>query len=113
MTSPLVTLPPRPVPLMAVVSRFLSAASFCAAGIAGAAAGFGATPEAAAGWAVDIAAADCAALASVSICAMISLLATVLPSPLTIFTSTPDSGAGVSSTTLSVSMSTRFSSRLT
>ena len=38
---------------------------------------------------------------------------TVPPSGLMILTSTPDCGAGVSSTTLSVSMSTRFSSRFT
>ncbi len=71
------------------------------------------SPGAAAGWAVDLRRQIAPPAASVSICAMTSLLATVLPSPLTIFTSTPDSGAGVSSTTLSVSMSTRFSSRLT
>src|SRR6185503_5273601 len=52
-------------------------------------------------------------LPSVSIWAMTSLLVTVPPSPLMIFTITPESGAGVSSTTLSVSMSTRFSSRFT
>ena len=51
--------------------------------------------------------------ASVSMVAMTSLLVTVPPSALTILTSTPACGAGVSSTTLSVSMSTRFSSRLT
>src|SRR5215470_3059805 len=38
---------------------------------------------------------------------------TVPPSPFTIFDSTPSAGAGSSSTTLSVSMSIRFSSRLT
>src|SRR5271154_6242135 len=53
------------------------------------------------------------ALAPVSMVAMTSPLVTALPSTLTILTNTPDSGAGVSSTTLSVSISTRFSSRLT
>ena len=44
---------------------------------------------------------------------MISPATTVLPSPFTTFARTPSAGAGSSSTTLSVSMSTRFSSRLT
>ncbi len=119
-TSPLVTRPPRPVPAMAAVSTFFSAASFCAAGMA-------CPPPAGALRAAAALDACCAAAfgasapggcpagfaASVSICAMTSLLATVLASPLMIFTSTPEPGAGVSSTTLSVSMSTRFSSRLT
>jgi len=53
------------------------------------------------------------ALASVSMVAMISCATTVDPSALVIFTMTPSAGAGNSSTTLSVSTSTRFSSRLT
>ena len=116
MTSPLVTRPPRPVPLSTPVSMFFSAASFCAAGIAGAPAA-GALAVAGAATAGAAAAAGAAAptsgLASVSMVAMISLLVTRPPSALTIFTSTPACGAGVSSTTLSVSISTRFSSRLT
>ena len=112
-TSPLVTLPPRPLPLMVDVSSWFSTAVFCAAGIAaGAAAGAFAAAiatGATATFEVTLAEAD----ASVSICAIISLLATELPSGLTIFISTPAAGAGVSSTTLSVSISTRFSSALT
>src|SRR5207249_4109474 len=53
------------------------------------------------------------AFPSVSIVAMTSPALTVPPSPLMIFESTPSAGAGSSSTTLSVSMSIRFSSRLT
>src|SRR5262249_21468800 len=52
-------------------------------------------------------------LASVSIVAITSLLPTVAPSGLAICVRTPDSGAGSSSTTLSVSISIRFSSRFT
>src|SRR5262249_17895161 len=50
---------------------------------------------------------------SVSMVAMTSPAFTVPPSPFTIFDSTPSAGAGSSSTTLSVSMSIRFSSRFT
>src|SRR5881396_3311584 len=53
------------------------------------------------------------AFPSVSIVAMTSPALTVPPSPLMIFASTPSAGAGSSRTTLSVSMSIRFSSRLT
>jgi len=53
------------------------------------------------------------AAASVSITAITSPLVTLSPSFFTIFTSTPSVGAGSSSTTLSVSRSTRFSSRTT
>src|SRR5436190_12821083 len=52
-------------------------------------------------------------LPSVSITAMTSDAITVAPSGLRISSSTPALGAGSSSTTLSVSMSIRFSSRLT
>ena len=53
------------------------------------------------------------AFASVSITAMTSPLVTLSPSFLTIFANTPSTGAGSSSTTLSVSTSMRFSSRFT
>ncbi len=122
-TSSLVTRPPRPLPLSCEVSRLLSAAIFLAAGMTvGAsalteAAGGAASLSAALGAAPQPCAADAAApataLPSVSIVAMTSLLATVLPSPLMTLESTPESGAGNSSTTLSVSISIRFSSRLT
>ena len=55
--------------------------------------------------------APAAALASVSIWAISSPEVTLSPPCLTIFTSTPSAGAGVSNTTLSVSISMRFSSR--
>ena len=89
-TSPLVTRPPRPVPLIAPVSMFLSAASFLRRRHRRRGCRFRRSlrlrPRAAA--------AACGGslrrgLASVSICAITSLLATVLPSPLTILTSTP------------------------
>src|SRR5215831_9699868 len=105
-TSALVTRPPLPVPAIAAVSTPFSSAIFLAAGIAAAGAAAGAGFAAAAG------AAD-TPLPSVSIVAMTSPAFTVPPSPLAIFTSTPSAGAGNSSTTLSVSMSIRFSSRLT
>ena len=53
------------------------------------------------------------AWAAVSMRAITSPATTVSPSPLTISTNTPLSGAGNSRTTLSVSMSIRFSSRAT
>ncbi len=89
-----------------------SSAIFLAAGITGAA------DEAAAGFVAGAAgfagtAADAAAFPSVSRVAMTSPALTVPPSDLTIFVSTPSAGAGSSSTTLSVSMSIKFSSRLT
>ena len=118
-TSSFSTLPPRPLPSICAVSRLLSAAIFFAAGMArgesalDAAAGFSAAFGAATVAAGAAAATPSAALPSVSMVAMISLLTTVPPSPLTILVRTPDSGAGSSSTTLSVSMSIRFSSRLT
>ncbi len=54
-----------------------------------------------------------APFASVSMIAMTSCPTTVEPSPFRISASAPDTGAGSSSTTLSVSTSIRFSSRLT
>src|SRR6266850_2047276 len=117
-TSPLVTRPPRPLPAMAAVSIPFSSASFLAAGMTGTALAAGFTAGTGAGAAFSGAAAGAAALAalafpSVSITAMTSPALTVPPSPLIIFASTPSAGAGSSRTTLSVSMSIRFSSRLT
>src|SRR5262245_49512583 len=116
-TSSRVTRPPRPVPPIADVSNCFSAAIFRAAGITAGAAAVGAALAAgfasAFGSAFASGFAAACPLPSVSICAITSLLVTVPPSPLMIFTITPESGAGVSSTTLSVSMSTRFSSRFT
>src|SRR5690606_3839676 len=115
--SPLVTRPPRPVPStvagsMPFSDRILPAAGEAtedlAAGLAASAAGTGAGAGAAAG-----AGAGAAALASVSMRARTSPEVTVLPSPLTISESTPETGAGTSSTTLSVSTSIRISSACT
>ena len=85
-----------------------SAAIFCAAGITAGVAGlafcslissfFVSTAE---------------AFPSVSIFAITSPATTVPLSPLRMLTSTPSTGAGSSRTTLSVSMSIRFSSRFT
>src|SRR4029453_9573785 len=61
----------------------------------------------------DFAAAAPSALPSVSMTAMTSFDVTVEPSGRVISTSTPSPGDGNSSTTLSVSTSIRFSSRLT
>src|SRR6266545_2388672 len=69
--------------------------------------------EAAFACACTAAGATALAFPSVSMVAMTSPALTVPPSDLTIFASTPSAGAGSSSTTLSVSMSIRFSSRLT
>jgi len=112
--SSLVIRPPRPVPATLsgatpFSSRILRAAGLATAAVAAAWA---------AGWAVGAGAAAAAGspadgLASVSIWAITSPEVTGAPSPLRIFTSTPSAGAGVSSTTLSVSISTRFSSRRT
>src|SRR6266446_5072427 len=116
-TSPFVTRPPRPLPATAAVSMPFSSASFRADGMAGAelGAGFAAGAGAGAAFACACTAAGAAALAfpSVSRVAMTSPAFTVLPSPLMMLASTPSAGAGSSSTTLSVSMSIRFSSRLT
>jgi len=109
--SPLVIRPPRPVPSMEAGSIPFSSMILRAAGMAFAAAGAAAST---AGLATEAAASTvAAALASVSICAIVSPLTTVAPSPLMILTMTPATGAGNSSTTLSVSMSIRFSSRAT
>src|SRR5690349_3653825 len=133
MTSPFVMRPPRPVPatlagsiassaiILRAAGKAAAPSPVCAGGaLAGAvvpAVGFaGAAGGAAAGdGAVAVAAADVAALAfaSVSMTAMTSFDVTVAPSGRVISASTPSPGAGSSSTTLSVSMSIRFSSRLT
>src|SRR5258708_1359372 len=116
-TSSLVTRPPRPLPLICEGSRLLSAAIFFADGMT---AGDSVLVAAASavlvlgGLAAATAeAAPAGAFASVSMVAITSLLATVPPSPLMTLLNSPDAGAGSSSTTLSVSMSIRFSSRLT
>src|SRR6266545_1065535 len=118
-TSPLVTRPPRPVPATSPGLRFCSAISLRAAGNAPAAAcgvavtaGAEAASCAAAG-AVTAASPGAAPFASVSMTAMTSCALTVAPSDLRISVTIPEPGAGNSSTTLSVSTSTRFSSRLT
>src|SRR3990167_2480839 len=98
-TSSLVTRPPRPLPGKLPASISCSRASLRTEG---------GTAEGAAGGGAVIWAA-----ASVSICAINSLLVTFSPSPLMILVSTPLLEAGSSSTTLSVSMSIRFSPSLT
>ena len=113
-TSPLVTLPSRPLPDRLAVSRPRSSAILRAAGLgapdaAGAAAG-------AAGDSVDGVEAGGlfgAPTASVSMRARTSSLSAVSPDCLTISVSTPAADAGTSSTTLSVSNSMRISSRST
>src|SRR6266853_2841285 len=115
-TSPLVTRPPRPLPAIEPVSTPFSSASLRADGMAGAAAGAGFAAGTGAGAAFACtctAGAAALALPSVSRVAMTSPAFTVPPSPLMILASTPSAGAGSSRTTLSVSMSIRFSSRLT
>src|SRR5439155_1682328 len=118
-TSPLVMRPPRPVPATSPALRFCSAISLRAAGNAPAAACVAAVTAgagAAAGAVARAAAATspgAAPFASVSMTAMTSCAVTVAPSGLRISATMPESGAGNSSTTLSVSTSTRFSSRVT
>ena len=121
-TSPFVTRPSLPVPATALADILFSASIFAAAGIAiedaaeleaatgaDATAGLAAGADAAAGAAVGAVVA--VAVASVSIRAINSPATTLLPSPLTISINTPCAGAGSSNTTLSVSISIRFSSR--
>ena len=113
-TSALVTRPSRPVPAMADVLIPCSSAIFLAAGMtAGCVVTAAAAARAAAGFAAAAGAAGLAivALPSVSMVAMSSPDTTVLPSPFTILVKTPSTGDGSSSTTLSVSISIRFSSR--
>src|SRR5215470_13278552 len=123
MTSPFVIRPSRPLPVILVGSTPCSSTSFRAAGISraslraasGAGGGVGGTAagsdRAAGGGGGGAAAA--VPFASVSIVPITSPETTVPPSPLATFTRTPSAGAGSSRTTLSVSMSIRFSSRLT
>src|SRR6267154_3842415 len=89
-----------------------AAETLVAATAAGAAAGDAAIAVAT-GAAACASAGAAATLAPVSITAMISCALTVEPSGRRISVITPESGAGNSSTTLSVSTSIRFSSRLT
>ena len=126
-TSPFVMRPPRPVPATLAGSTPLSAIILRAAGsaVTGSLAGGGVDADDAGlagaeavvgvGAAAALAAGAPAALAlpSVSITAMTSFDVTVDPSGCLISASTPSPGAGNSRTTLSVSMSMRFSSRLT
>src|SRR5437016_741134 len=101
-------------------SRCLSPPSATSAG--GAAAGAGALPPAGPGGASVCATpasfgfgwvAAPAAAAPVSICAMTAPTRTVSPSLTAIFTSLPSNGEGISALTLSVTTSTKGSSRLT
>ena len=124
-TSPLVMRPSRPVPGTDPAARSFSAISLAAAGIAvsllvsAASATSGATPALApgAGWAVGTGLTSpspvIASLPSVSILAITSSLMQLSPSFFTICAITPAAGAGTSSTTLSVSISTRISSMAT
>src|SRR5579862_3015103 len=95
-----------------LVSMPFSAAIFCAegmtAGDAGAAAGFAFSSFTSSFF--ETTSED---FPSVSMVAITSPATTVLLSPFLTLTSTPSAGAGNSSTTLSVSMSIRFSSRFT
>ena len=116
--SPFVIRPSRPEPATEAVDTPLSARIFEAAGDAiapeaaaetGAATAVTGAATAAAGAAAGAA----AALPSVSIRARTSPEVTMLPFALTISDSTPEAGAGTSSTTLSVSTSIKISSAST
>ncbi|TLD47709.1 MAG: hypothetical protein FAZ92_00005 [Accumulibacter sp.] len=118
--SALVTRPPRPLPATSPTATPFSSRILRAAGNATPAApATGAGLASARAGAAAAAAGGAAAAATVPACAAVSMRAitspatTVSPSPLTISTNTPLSGAGSSRTTLSVSMSIRFSSRAT
>ena len=89
-----------------------SAAIFCAAGMTAGAAGFAVAPGGLRFWLEQRAAAAAFAF-GVDLRDDLARADRRRGSFLTIFTSTPSAGAGSSSTTLSVSMSIRFSSRLT
>ena len=113
-TSSFNTRPSRPEPWMLPISTPFSAASLAAAGMATPACAL----EAAAGAAASAAGAAWAgaaetAAASVSILAKTCCEVTVSPSFTMISTNTPACGAGTSNTTLSVSISTKISSRAT
>src|SRR5688572_15966349 len=88
-------------------------AAGCAAGFGGGAAAFGAAEAAGAALAAGAAAAAVAATGPGSRIASNWPLFTTAPSAATICLMMPSTGAGTSSTTLSVSRSTRFSSRRT
>jgi hypothetical protein len=118
-TSPLVTRPSLPVPPTEPWASWLSAISLAAAGIAtpalappavGPAVGAGGAASAAA---VGAAAGAAPAWASVSMVAMTWSLTTVPPAATTCAVITPLTGAGTSSTTLSVSISMMISSIVT
>ena len=114
-TSPLVTRPSLPVPATVPAASWLSAISLAAAGIAtprlrchGRRRRRRGLPRLPATGLPPRATAP--ALPSVSIVAMTSSLTKLSPSFLTSWAITPAAGAGTSSTTLSVSISTRISS---
>src|SRR6188768_551324 len=117
-TSDFVTAPPSPVPATFETSVPVSAAARRAAGpllaedagAAGAASGFAGAGAAAA---FAAAGAGAAATAPASMMASSWSLVTVVPAATLISFSMPATGAGTSSTTLSVSRSARFSSRAT
>ena len=119
-TSPLVMRPPRPVPETCAGSTFSSSTTRLAAGLsfddssvatcaggARVASGSGTSSAALSTTSVS------GATAPSSMIASSSSLSTVAPSLALISFSVPSTGAGTSSTTLSVSRSTRFSSRRT
>ncbi|MNM94484.1 hypothetical protein D3C81_1068890 [compost metagenome] len=111
-TSSLVTRPPLPVPATVARSMPFSSASLRAAGAATGSSS-PASAAAAAGAAAAAAAAGAAAAPPSTIEPRTSSDRTVSPSPLTMSPSTPSAVARTSRTTLSVSMSTISSSRLT
>src|SRR5450830_777928 len=117
-TSPLVTRPSLPVPATSVADIEFSASILAAAGMAmsplPAGDAVSAVGTGAFGVATDLTSSGLTwAEASVSMMAMTSPATTVEPSPLMIWTMVPAAGAGSSRTTLSVSISIRFSSRAT
>ena len=118
-TSPFVTRPSRPDPTTDWALNPFSANNLAAAGIAMSpclppvGAETGAEVGAAGATVAETAVVEAVAVASVSMRAINSPATTVPPSPLSSSTRTPAAGAGNSRTTLSVSMSIRFSSRET
>ena len=123
-TSSLVMRPPRPVPATSAASTLLLGQSSCAppasdhvagGGACGFAGAAGRRPAAGGAAVAAVGRRRCRGdrAGSVSITAMTSLRGDRRAVALTISVSTPASGAGNSSTTLSVSMSIRFSSRAT
>ena len=117
-TSPLVSLPPLPVPLIFEGSRSFSSTSLRTAGLSetlAVAVPSGRAVGAAVSWTGSAFTSGLASLTlpSGSIRAITSWLSAISPLFLRIWASTPPSGAGTSSTTLSVSSSMRISSRST